>query len=349
MRDDPVQGGVIKLAFGGAAATPGLLAAVKSLLVEQQLNLPAACTVTLNPTDFSGPGQPLDPGRFQLGASMAAQIGLSDPKPVFSGQIGALETILLPSGRSLEITGYDALFKMSFGTRIRTFLNATDSKMVSQVISEAGFRPDVEATKATYPYALQNQVSDYHFILSRAKRLGFELIANDRTVTFRAARQGGASVKSLEYGVGLIAFQARMRALPQGEKITRTGWDPKAKRAISATVSNAKPDDRMGGRQTGYEASRKFGSSAVAGPDGSIVDTRIAESLARGVFERDLAGFIEGTATCAGDPTLRPGVNIKLSNVTTPFAGLYYVTGATHRFDMEDGYMTSLDLRRTGL
>lgn len=349
MATGSVLNGVFKLSLDGKAAPPALIAAVRTMVVEQRLNLPASCTVTLDPDDYAASGRPLDLGRFQLGQSMTAQLGQSDPKPVFSGQIGALEPILAPSVRTYEITGYDALFKMSFGTRMRTFLNMPDSKMVQQVVTEAGFRPNVESTTAVYPYAMQNNVSDFHFILSRAERLGFELFASDQTITFRAGRQGGASVVSLEYGVGLIAFRARMRALTQGAKVTRTGWDPKAKRAISATVSSGRPNDRMGGRQTGFEASSKFGSSAVAAPDGSVVDTRIAESLARGVFERDLGAFVEGEAECAGNPALKPGVNITLANIGGRFDGLYYVTGATHRFDSEEGYATHLDLRRTGL
>ncbi len=348
MSNGPINSGVISLALNGASAPTTLLAAVRAVTVEQQLNLPASCTVALDPDDYAGAGRPLDLSRFQLGTSMTVRMGLTNAKPVFSGRIGALEPILAPSGRTLEITGYDALFTMSFGTKLRTFLNATDSKMVTQVITEAGFRPDVEGTKASYPYALQNNVSDYRFILSRAERLGFEVFADDQKVTFRASRQGGASLLSLEYGVGLIEFRSRMRALPQGSKVTRIGWDPKAKRAISATVSSARSDDRMGGRETGYQASAKFGSSAVSGPDGSIVDTAIAESLARGVFERDLWNFVGGTGSCAGNPALEPGVNITLTNIGDRFDGLYYVTGATHRYDIEEGYMTRLDLRRTG-
>lgn len=349
MAKGSVLNGVFKLSFDGKAAAPALIAAVRTMVVEQQFNLPASCTVAIDPDDYASAGRSFDLGRFQLGQSMTAQLGQSNPKPVFGGRIGALEPILTPTSRTYEITGYDALFKMSFGTRMRTFLNMPDSKMVQQVITEAGFRPDVESTTAVYPYAMQNNVSDFQFILSRAERLGFEVFASDQTVTFRAGRQGGASVLSLEYGVGLIAFRARMRALTQGSKVTRTGWDPKAKRAITATVSSGRPNDRMGGRQTGFEASSKFGSSAVTAPDGSVVDTRIAEALARGVFEHDLGAFLEGEAECAGNPVLKPGVNIKLSNIGGRFDGLYYVRGATHRFDSEEGYTTRLDLRRTGL
>lgn len=345
-----IHGGVVKLSFDGSDMSPDDAAAVTSCVVEQRLNLPAACTVMINPVDYDEQSyRAMDFGDFDLGVSMSVMMGMDEPVQLFSGKVSALEPNLTNTCREMEITGYDALFDLDFGGKARTFENSTDSQMASQVIEEAGYEPQASATEAVYPYVLQNNVSDYRFLLSRARRLSYELLANGRRVIFRPSQAGEDPVASLEYGVSLTEFRARARALKKGSSVTRLGWDPKTKQVISATVDSGPPSDRMDGEETGYAASDSFGSSAIVGPDASITDNQIAQSLAQGLYEAGLDDFLEGVAECPGNPAVIAGVNVELSNIGERFNGLYYVVAARHIYDITGGYRTRFEVRRTGI
>jgi phage protein D len=350
MTGTSVQGGVFKVSFEGTDAPTSEVASMTSLVIDQKLNLPAACTVVITPTDYNATaGQAMNFGTFELGSSMSASIGLQTPVQLFSGKIGALEPNLSRSRRQIEITGYDALFDLDFGNAIQTFANSTDSQIAAQVIEQAGFEPVVDTTEALYPYVLQNNVSAYRLLRSRAERLGFELLASGRQVYFRASQAGQEAVVSLEYGVTLTSFRARLRALKRGSSVTRQGWDPQAKQLITATVSSGPPTDRMGGEQTGYDASSGFASSAVTAPDASITDSQIATSLATGAYETGLDDFMEGVAECPGNAAITAGVNVSISNIGEGYDGLYYVVAARHSYDLYSGYKTRFDVRRTGI
>jgi uncharacterized protein len=345
-----IQGGVVKLSFDGKTLSSDMVVAVTSVVVEQRLNMPASCTMVINPVDYDAKSyRAMDLDGFELGTDVSVSMGLNQAEPMFAGKIAAMEPILTATCRELEITAYDPLYQLGFGTKIRTFLNMTDKMMVNQILEDAGLIPDIEETEGTYPYVMQNRVSDYAFIMSRARRLGYEVLASGRTITFRASRAGEEPTVSLEYAVGLTEFRARMRALQYGGKVSRVGWDPKTKSVISATVSSGTPDDLMGGGKTGFQASSVFGSSATAGPDASITDAQIAHSLALGVYDNDLDNFLEGVGTAPGDPGVTPGVNVELTNIGAKFNGVYYVTGSRHAYDIANGYVTRFQVRRTGI
>lgn len=345
-----MPGGVVDFTFSNRALSTSMAATVQSASVDLRLNAPAECSVTFAPGTAEA-GQDLGTmfGQFPLGTEMTVAMGMDETTRIFSGQVAALEPNLGPSSRTLGLTGYDCLFKLKFGTKARTFENCSDSQIAQQVIEGAGLAAEVDGTQAVYPYVLQKNVSDYSFLMARAARLNFEVFATDRTIHFRRSQAGRQSVLDLEYAATMSEFTARMRAVQQGSTVRRTGWNPKTKQTIGASVSSGPPSDRMGGRQTGYGASSGFGGSATAAADASIIDTASAEEVAQGAYGRNLDTFLEGSAECPGNPRIRPGINVGLSNIGGPFDGLYYVTAARHSYDVDGGYVTRFELRRTGI
>lgn len=345
-----IQGALVRLSINDTELPTDQLAALTSARVDQRLNVPAACTVVITPLDYDSlSATAMDFDTFGLGGSMTLAMGFGNPVAMFSGKVAALEPIVSAGKRAMEVTGYDALFDLDFGNVAKVFYDSTDSEIAEQVIAAGGFTAETEPTEALYPYVLQNNISNYRMLLSRAARLNFELSAWEDTVSFRSSRVGDVAVASLESGANLIEFRARVRALKRGTSVTRLGWDPKAKQVITGMVNSGSPSDEMGGEQTGYEASSTFPSSAITGPSGSITDNQIAKSLAQGAYEAGLDGFIEGSGECLGTPAIMPGANVEIKGVGDRFDGPYYVTAATHTYDTRTGYRTRFEVRRTGI
>jgi phage protein D len=50
-----------------------------------------------------------------------------------------------------------------------------------------------------------------------------------------------------------------------------------------------------------------------------------------------------------GDPRLRVGAALELSQLGTMFDGSYYITGTAHLIDLENGYRTEFEVERAGV
>ena len=64
-----------------------------------------------------------------------------------------------------------------------------------------------------------------------------------------------------------------------------------------------------------------------------------------GLLKRNANEFLTGTGEAMGDPSIRPGVKVRLEGLGKRFRGEYVVTKADHVFG-SGGYTTSLDVER---
>ena len=82
---------------------------------------------------------------------------------------------------------------------------------------------------------------------------------------------------------------------------------------------------------------------------GAPLATNQARSLARAMYLERARRFVCGTGTTDGTPTVRVGGRVSLSGLGAMLDGTYYVSRARHRFDVEEGYRTELDVERAGI
>jgi phage protein D len=323
---------------------------ISSIAVQYEMNLPAMFSFEYNSFDEeSGTWQGIDLKTFNLGDKVRVSMGLDELVPMMEGEITAIEPVFNENYSHVVIRGYDALYRMRFGTRLHAYTNTTDSAVVSYLAGKAGIQAAVSAPATKYPYLLQNNQSDYSFLLERADRLGYEVLIDDGKLYFRESQEGKAPVGTLTYGEDLDSFSASLKALPQGSKVEVRGWDQNNKQAISAVSGSGSELSRMGGSQTGLEmTASRIAESPVTLPTGSAVSPDDARNMAKGIYNTELLGFVEGEGMCSGMPALRSGVNVELKGLGDKFSGTYYVLGAVHTYDV-GGYLTRFQVRRTAV
>ncbi|MBX5483933.1 MAG: hypothetical protein IRZ16_19085 [Myxococcaceae bacterium] len=338
---------MIAVRLGGSRFPESMESSLAHAEVDLELNLPALAMVEVSADDFStADWQGLDLRSITLGTALEVAFG-NNPVMLFTGAVGELETSLATE-RTVEFRGFDALYRLQFGTRIQTYEGKTDSEMVQEIALRNGLDAAAEATQVIWPYVLQAGESDFDFLRARAERLHYEFFVQGRTLHFRASREGQAADLTLNWKEEIITLNVVLRALKQGSTVQRTGWNPRQKQSIVATVDNGPYTVRMGGQQTGYELSAVYASSPVSAPDPEIGDPETATTLAAAKWEAGLDGFIEARATVQGDPRLVPGINVRVAGVGPRLSGLYYLTAARHAYSPETGYRTHCTLRRTG-
>lgn len=338
---------MISVRLGGSPLPASMESSIARAEVELELNLPAIATVEVSAINFAtADWQGLDLEAIGLGSALEVGFG-ENPVTLFTGAVGEIEASFA-SESTVEMRGFDALYRLQFGTVTQTYEGKTDSEMAEEIAERNTLETELEDSSLTHPYVLQRNQSDFTFLRERAERLHFEFFVHGRTLHFRASRAGQSAVLTLRWKEEIIALTVSVRALKQGSTVQRTGWDPRQKQPIVAAVSEGPSTVRMGGRETGYALSAGYAASPVSASDPEIEDPETARTLAQASWEANLEGFIEANATVRGDPRLVPGINVQVAGIGPRLSGLYYLTAARHAYSPQTGYQTHCILRRTG-
>ena len=338
--------------LNGAKLEEKQLNAVESVSVNLELNVPAMFTIQMRMLDvFDKTWQGVDLKMFQLGDEIKIMMGSESLEIIVIGEITGLEPTF-DSPAYLEIRGYDRLHRLRFGTFRRSFVEMTDSQIVSEIVSglSGGLSAKVEDSKTKTPYLFQNNQTNYDFLLARAERIGFEMLADDKSIVFGKSKEDQKAAVTLTYGDNLTRFSAQLNALTQGSKVEVTGWDLTKKEVIASSATSGSEISKMAASSSGLDLSKKaFGESIVAVTDDAIIDVNEAELVAVAKYNVLLNQFLTGSGSCPGNPLIKTGITVEIEGLGDRFSGTYYVTSATHSFVRDSGYQTKFKVRRTGV
>lgn len=346
---DPVTAGNFSLHLNGSEFTKDLLSAVEGVTFEDELNLPSMFTIKFNIVDFlNGAWKGIDLKTFKVGDVVKVFMGMDSSVEMITGEITSLDFTFGDSS-FMDIRGYDRLHRLRFGKKRRSFKDMKDSDIASSIASEISLTPEVVDTETVLSYIFQNNQSDYEFLLERAKRIGYEMLVDDKTFSFRKSQEDKKPVLTLEYGIDLQSFSAQIKTLTEGSEVEVRGWNIKDKEEITSTAKKGSETTKMAGKESGYEISKKaFKESSVSVVDDMVADPKDAENIAKARYNRILKEFLTGEGQCDGMPEIRAGKTIEIKGLDERLSGIYYVVSTVHSIN-EEGYTTSFKVRRTGV
>ncbi len=266
----------------------------------------------------------------------------NEPKvALMTGEITAIEPDLNSEERStLLVRGYDRSHRMARERKTATHLQVTDSDLASTLAREAGLQASVHTTSVVFPYLLQANQTDWEFLMERARRIGYRLYVEDRTLHFEPP-PSAPSETELEWGIHLATFRPRMTTVSQVTEVTVRGWDPQAKNAIVSQASRPAAPWQIGESHNGGALAQS--AHSISGKellvDRPVVNSTDATNVAQAMLNELNAGAIETEGECAGDPEVRAATRVNIKGVGTRFGGKYLVTRALHRYNAR-GYST---------
>jgi len=349
MEDNAVNVANFRLFLNGSELTRELVSAVEGVSLEDEINLPAMFTIKFNIIDFlNGTWRGIDLNTFKPGDTVKVFLGTDSTVEMMTGEITSLElTFAKPS--FMEVRGYDRLHRLRFGTKRRSFKDVKDSDIASSIASEVGLSSQVDDTGTVYPYIFQNNQSNYEFLLERAKRIGYEMLVDDKTLIFRRSKEDKTPEITLNYDMDLENFSVQLRTLTEGSEVEVRGWDVKNKNEITSSASSGSETTTMEGKESGYMLSEDaFGGSSVAVLDEPVIDSTDADALAKARYNSMLREFMTGEGKCSGNPDIRAGKTVRITGIGDRFSGTYYVISTVHSID-DEGYATTFKVRRTGI
>ena len=339
----------IRLYINSSELPPEAKADVISVSVLDDVNATGMFTFTLKCWDgVEMQVKWIDDDLFNEGNSVDIEMGYIDNMEVlFQGEITGLEPEFPKDEAStMTVRGYDRRHRLMGKRKTRTFLNMKDSDIAGQIAGDWSLSPNVEDTRATLDYVLQNNQTDFEFLQARARRIGYEMVVTDRDLHFRPRQIIGSAAVTLRREVELLDFNARLTAVGQVEEVFVQGWNPKDKKKVVAR-SRIGDEPDMGGSASGpSKVQQVFGNTGSTTVDRPVLNQTEADQLARGSFGEMALHYVEGRGVCIGNPALRAGTLVEIQGLGERFSGNYYVTTTEHAFRPGSGYRTTFTVRR---
>jgi len=339
-----------QLILNGTDLSKELMPSIQGIKFEDELNLPAMLTINFTMVDFEkGTWKGIDLETFKPGDEIKLSMGIDQAVKMMAGEITSFD-LSFGEPCTLEIRSYDRLHRLRFGTRTHSFKDAKDSDIAASIASEFKLTPKVEDTETIVPYLLQNNQTNYDFLSERAKRIGYEMLVDDKEFIFRKSQENKEPQITMMYKIDLDTFSVSLKTPTKGGEATARWWDVKNKKEMVTTASTGSGTTTMAGKVSGYELSKKnFGESSMIVLDDAAIDAADADNLVKASYNTTLKEFITGEGTCMGNPAIRAGKTVKLDGLGDRFSGIYYVVKTVHSIDDQGDYKTSFTVKRTGI
>ncbi|UBF30558.1 VgrG-related protein (plasmid) [Kovacikia minuta CCNUW1] len=354
----------LSLKIDGQAASTSLVEDILQVVVEESLHLPGMFTLLIRNDYFpsrSGENPWLYDNTLAIGKSV--EIGFTssttentdfddaEQVSLLKGEITAIEAHFNPESQApIIIRGYDVSHRLHRGRYNRSFQNKTDSDIVKQVIGEAGISAGtVDATSGPHGfgdpvgYVFQENQTNMEFLRERAARNGYELFVQDGKLNFRKPK--AESTLTLTWLKDISSFQVRVSSAEQVSSVEVRGWNYQTKQAIVSTKSAQTSEVVTSTDQgTGKAKSTKFSTSPkMIVVNQPISSSKESDAIAQALFNELSGEFVQADARAEGNPEIRPGKVIKLTNMGK-YSGSYYVTETRHVFQQRV-YTTEFSVR----
>jgi phage protein D len=320
---------------------------LEEVIIDHHQHLPDMFSISFHDPDRDVFGQ--------IGADIGSTVEIS-----YSEQAGAPQTLVKGEVTGLEaeydaargrtiLRGYDLAHRLHRGRNTQTYKNVTDSDVVRQVVGNASVPiGQIDSTSVTYDQVSQANQSDWDFLKSRAREIGYEMGMDDGQFYFRQPVQASGAPQpgdfqnhsdplQLVFGHNLLEFRPRISSAEQVTGINVRGWDPDQKQVM---VGSAQPGTVAASVQKDPSTlAGLFGSPTFTVVDRPLSQQGEVDAVAAAVGEVVSSAFAEADGVARGNPQVTAGATVSIGVAGDQFGGQYTITEARHIFD-ENGYRT---------
>ncbi len=316
-----------------------------SVEVDDGLYIPSMCTLTFdNPSHETIDLPNLDIGK-ELVVSMAPESHDGQPslKKIFEGEIVAIEPTwdftMNEQFSRVTVRAYSRAHRLMGTRRTKAFEHQKDSDIASVVAGTGGLSAQVDDSGVQHDYVLQDNQTDFEFLQSRARRIGYVVRVEGKNLLFKKPDQLATGPVTVTLGEQILSFRPRMAATAQFGEVKVTDWDRKEKQAIvgQSTSPSAVGSFGANGHST---RTRAFSQDKWLLVGTGAATQSEAEKVAQALHALTANGFVTAEGELFGDPNVLPGTKLDVKKAGTRFSGTYFVTRVLHRLDPVNGYVT---------
>lgn len=330
----------------GVAFNEATANALERIVVDQSIHLPDMATIELRIEDFDtlDTDQLAKVGKeVEILVKANSMVGSTTAETVFKGPIVAIEAeYSATTAPRVILRAYDKTFGLHVGTSYRAFQQVTDSDIVRKIGGELGLTVTTDSTREVYKHVTQPNISNWDFILERARLNGYVAVGHQGKLSFVKPETLAGSAVVVTYMEDLVDLNITMTMAGQVGEMKVVAWDETKKTPMVGTstspewkTSNIKltTADSFGGG-AGWGATKK--NVTVPG----LASAGGATTAAKANFDVGGSQQVHAHGICLGNPALKSGGRIKLEGIGTRFSGEYTLTRVRHILTMTDPYQT---------
>ncbi|MFK0238348.1 phage baseplate assembly protein V [Streptomyces vinaceus] len=361
------------------ALRPEVERKILRVVVDTNLHLPGMFEITL----LDPEGTAVSEAGLHIGARVEVYGGEASSATaarLVSGEVTSIEAICERMSIRTVVRGYDRAHRLQRTRRTRTFINMKDTDVARQIALEARLEiGQLDESRTTHAHLSQMAQSDWDFLQSRARDIGFEAGVSEGRFYFRKASSAGSGsgllgglprntgrTAELRFGANLLSFNPRITSANLAPAVEVRSWNPESGSVTvghaAARSGTARLDEDPASVTAPYFPGGALASEALARvpvggrapepdrrahvvvnrPAGSGAGaTAAADEMADGLAENISSAFAEAIGIVQGDPAVRAGQGVEVDGVPPMFAGTWLVTSARHVFcEDEGGYLT---------
>lgn len=329
------------LKLDGADAPLELVRDILDITIENSLHLPDVATLVINDRRLTW----VDDSRLAPGKTLVVNVRRNRAtETIFDGEVVEVEPHFDVEGARVVVRAFDRLHRLARGRYARTFLNVTDSDVIQQIAGEAGLQAQVDATSRVHEYLVQWNQTNLEFLRERAAALGYLLYVDGRKL-FCVKPPSAREPLELKWGEDLSAFHPRLSTIDQVNEVNVRGWDPQKKEVVIGQGTTGAVTPAIGVSDKGGALAKKAFSITAKDllTESAVRSQSEAEQIAKAVLNQHESRCIEADGTAAGNPKIKAGAAVKITNIGTRFSGAYVVTSAMHRYNAA-GYVTDFSV-----
>jgi phage protein D/phage baseplate assembly protein gpV len=328
----------VDVKLDGSPLKPELYEALTLISVEESVQLPDSFMLRFADPHF----KLFDQSLFTFGSAL--DIAFSGEGPLMTVTRGEITGISVEQGagglHELVLQGMDVTHRLAKGPKTRSFQQQTDADIAAGIISEYGFKQDIDSTSEVYDYVLQSNQTDYAFLRERAERVGFDLWIADRTFYFKPSPQS-KSRPVLRWGENLHTFKVRFSATERCDEVMVRGWDPVAKQNVLGRAAEGDLGTSIKVAKDLAEAARSaFGTVTRTSGRYPVTTQREADNLARSLFLKCSGDQVIARGEADGDPRIAAGATVTVESMGTKLSGDYRITSVEHIYGGASSYVT---------
>jgi phage protein D len=274
---------------------------------------------------------------------------------------------------TLNVRGLNVLHQL----RRKQYTYAWDNEKPSAIAKNIATLTDPETKKKRFPipivisdkaksdeealtYVTQNNQYDIDFLLLLARKYGYVVFVREgdkkartkdekeRHLYFGPSNDTVAGIRKvtfeLKWGISLVDFKPTLTTANQIKSVTVNGWDRKAKKRISETVTL---DDKKLTKVNGdlHELLKKCDPREEHVADEPVFTKKEARKRAEAILLDRQKEMVKASGTCVGLPDLRAGQLVHIVGIGSRLSGVYFITDTTHTIN-DNGYNTKFNARR---
>ena len=324
------------LKLDNARLAPEKEAQIKAITVISKINDPSKFMIDISDPD----GEWIDSDDVKIGVKVNISLGYKDDvSEIIQGQItGMTASFSRIFGRTLTVTGYDNLHKLSKVKKTRSFLEKSHSDAIKEIIQEASLQCEVSDLGAQRTFIFQKDQTDIAFIRELADKYDLTMRVEGEKIIIEEFSATRNEDVVLEWNKSLIKFSPESNCMNVFTDIDLYSWNGRRMESAmsSKTNSESESDDLK-------LVAEKFGEKKQYVISRDVLDMEQADKIALKMLKRNSRGFIHASGLACGDANIKGGTVIKVKGISTRWDRLFHVIYARHTLVPGHGYTVEFE------